>query len=145
MRDSPFSQDGRAGVYRQPAVDVRLLAAAAGHLDFSLLSADLSAAKTLAGALGKLGEALHFPEWYGGNLDALHDCLTDSDWQGPDNSKGVIVALTGLDALRSRHPGDFTRLIEVLQSACETWRHDGFPFWVLVETGDTALPLLPAA
>ncbi len=24
-----------------------------------------------------LSEALSFPEWYGRNLDALHDCLTD--------------------------------------------------------------------
>ena len=25
----------------------------------------------------KLAEGLDFPEWYGGNLDALYDCLTD--------------------------------------------------------------------
>ncbi len=24
-------------------------------------------------------EALELPEWYGRNLDALHDCLTDTD------------------------------------------------------------------
>ena len=24
-----------------------------------------------------LAEAFHFPAWYGGNLDALHDCLTE--------------------------------------------------------------------
>ena len=24
-----------------------------------------------------LAEELEFPEWYGGNLDALHDCLTE--------------------------------------------------------------------
>ena len=24
-----------------------------------------------------LAEGLRFPEWYGGNLDALYDCLTD--------------------------------------------------------------------
>ena len=24
-----------------------------------------------------LAEGLNFPEWYGGNLDALHDCMTD--------------------------------------------------------------------
>lgn len=24
-----------------------------------------------------LAETLSFPEWYGGNLDALYDCLTD--------------------------------------------------------------------
>ena len=26
---------------------------------------------------GQLAEAMDFPEWYGKNLDALHDCLTD--------------------------------------------------------------------
>ena len=25
----------------------------------------------------RLSELLHLPVWYGGNLDALHDCLTD--------------------------------------------------------------------
>lgn len=25
----------------------------------------------------KLKEDLHFPDWYGGNLDALYDCLTE--------------------------------------------------------------------
>ena len=25
----------------------------------------------------RLFELLHFPAWYGRNLDALHDCLTD--------------------------------------------------------------------
>ena len=24
-----------------------------------------------------LAAGLHFPDWYGGNLDALHDCLTE--------------------------------------------------------------------
>ncbi len=26
-----------------------------------------------------LAQGLDFPEWYGGNLDALYDCLTDLD------------------------------------------------------------------
>lgn len=26
-----------------------------------------------------IAEALHFPDWYGCNLDALMDCLTDLD------------------------------------------------------------------
>ena len=26
-----------------------------------------------------LAEGLELPEWYGGNLDALHDCLTELD------------------------------------------------------------------
>ncbi len=34
---------------------------------------------------------LDFPEWYGGNLDALYDCLTDLDAH-------VYLVLRGLDA-----------------------------------------------
>ncbi len=30
-----------------------------------------------AGFHETIAKALEFPEWYGGNLDALHDCLTD--------------------------------------------------------------------
>lgn len=28
-------------------------------------------------AMELLGQTLHFPEWWGRNLDALYDCLTD--------------------------------------------------------------------
>ncbi|MGH3696534.1 MAG: barstar family protein [Pseudonocardiaceae bacterium] len=31
-------------------------------------------------ALEAIGTALGFPAWYGRNLDALHDCLTDLSW-----------------------------------------------------------------
>lgn len=30
-------------------------------------------------AMEFLGRALYLPEWWGRNLDALHDCLTDLD------------------------------------------------------------------
>lgn len=33
--------------------------------------------KTVAEAHGYLAKALGFPEYYGKNLDALYDCLTD--------------------------------------------------------------------
>ena len=36
-----------------------------------------------------IAEALDFPAWYGGNLDALMDCLTDLD--------ETTVTLTGCD------------------------------------------------
>lgn len=145
MRDSLFSHATRAGTYRLAAADALALAATAKHQHFALLSANLAGEKTLADVLGELGKAFRFPEWYGRNLDALHDCLTDPDWQGPAHHKGVIVVLAGLDTLRAKHPGDFANLVEVLQSACEIWRNDGFPFWVLVEASGGDLPLLPDA
>ena len=41
-------------------------------------------------------EALSFPDWYGSNLDALHDCLTEIsgkvrllDWETAENRLGT--------------------------------------------------------
>lgn len=41
-------------------------------------------------------EALGFPKWYGGNLDALYDCLTElsgrvrlQDWDAAESRLGV--------------------------------------------------------
>ena len=38
---------------------------------------EVSACETAEDLHRALAEGLHFPAWYGGNLDALHDCLTD--------------------------------------------------------------------
>ena len=38
---------------------------------------DVSACESVEDLHRALAEGLHFPAWYGGNLDALHDCLTD--------------------------------------------------------------------
>lgn len=38
---------------------------------------DCAALKDAAALHKALAEALEFPDWYGSNLDALYDCLTD--------------------------------------------------------------------
>jgi len=42
-------------------------------------------------ALDAIGDALGFPGWYGRNLDALFDCLTDLSWL-PDGQHVLIWA-----------------------------------------------------
>ena len=44
-------------------------------------------------------ETLSFPDWYGNNLDALHDCLTEiagkvrlTDWETAENRLGAYGA-----------------------------------------------------
>ena len=39
----------------------------------------MTATLSFGALLKQLGEALNFPDWYGANFDALHDCLTDPD------------------------------------------------------------------
>ena len=38
---------------------------------------DVSACESVEDLHRALAEGLRFPAWYSGNLDALHDCLTD--------------------------------------------------------------------
>ena len=38
---------------------------------------DLSAIESAEELHREIAQGLSFPAWYGGNLDALHDCLTD--------------------------------------------------------------------
>lgn len=45
-----------------------------------------------------LARELHFPEWYGGNLDALYDCLTQI-------SSETKLRLVGFDGLGSFNRG----------------------------------------
>ena len=59
-----------------------------------------------------LAEQLGFPEWYGGNLDALHDCLTDLHEEAD-------VSIIHSDALLETLGPAFVRLSRVLSDAAE--------------------------
>lgn len=59
-----------------------------------------------------LAAGLDFPEYYGRNLDALHDCLTDL--QEP-----VAVQLADMEALEQTLGSGFRRLLHVLADGVE--------------------------
>lgn len=59
-----------------------------------------------------LAQQLSFPEWYGGNLDALHDCLSDLH---EETSISLLHAETLLETLGPA----YTRLCRVLSDAAE--------------------------
>ncbi len=55
-----------------------------------------------------LAQQLQFPEWYGNNLDALHDCLTDIH-------EGTILTFTSWSHLAAFGQG-FRRCLEDAES-----------------------------
>ncbi|MBS1190711.1 MAG: hypothetical protein H6R10_2503 [Rhodocyclaceae bacterium] len=140
MTASLFHDASRAGVFHLPTQRRNAIEKAAGAVRMKLSRVVISHSTDSEGVLRQLGLALAFPDWYGANLDALHDCLTDPDWQP---ASGQILLIEGLQDLRSADPEGFSALVEVFQSAAEIDRDAGRPLWVLLDTPAADLPLLP--
>ena len=68
---------------------------------------DVSACETAEDLHRALAEGLHFPAWYGGNLDALHDCLTDLN----EPSELIVRGEASLSELLGRRADAFRRVL----------------------------------
>ena len=115
-----------AGIFRLARQDLPALRQAADELGQAFFSVDLTSAKNVPGFIKAFKRDLDFPDWFGGNLDALHDCLTDFSWRP---APGYVITLTGCEAL-SASPTGFAILNEVLASAVDSWQARNIPFRV---------------
>lgn len=117
----------RSGVYRVSAAPTVLEAAGEGGLDVARIDA---AADTLA----SIARALEFPAWFGGNWDALEDCLGDLSWRGAAGAHLLLFdTFPRGDALGV--------LLDVLRSAAEYWAGRGRPFFAVLVDPRRELPL----
>jgi len=80
-------------------------------------------------------EALQFPEWFGGNWDALEDCLGDLSWR---EAKGHVLVIEKQENL-SRD--DFGVLVDVLASSAQYWAGKEKPFFAVFVDPARALRL----
>jgi Barstar (barnase inhibitor) len=116
----------RSGVYRVSGAQAIEQATHASALDVVAIEA----ATNLFDAMAR---ALEFPDWFGGNWDALEDCLSDLAWR---KGEGHVLLL------RSYPAGDeLGVLIDVLRSAAEYWAGRGRPFFALFIDPQKRLPL----
>ncbi|HSU75584.1 MAG TPA: barstar family protein [Burkholderiales bacterium] len=106
----------RSGVYRVSGAQAIEQATQASALDVVAIEAGTNLFDAMA-------RALEFPDWFGGNWDALEDCLSDLAWR---KGEGHVLLL------RSYPAGDeLGVLIDVLRSAAEYWAGRGRPFFAL--------------
>lgn len=123
----------RSGVYRAPGTAQIDDAVRGTRLDVAHV--ELRGVEDKADLLGRLAQALGFPAWFGGNWDALEDCLCDLSWRRGD---GHVVVLRGGDALGA---DDMGVLVDVFSSCAAYWAERGRPFFAVFADPQHALAL----
>jgi len=108
----------RSGVYRAGS-DAAILEATRGT------RIDVVPIELTADVFGAMAKALSFPEWFGGNWDALEDCLSDLSWR---QATGYVLLFRNFEMLGKDQLGI---LIDVLASSAEFWAARGRPFFAV--------------
>ena len=138
MRQSGFPAK-ISGIYRLPA-DAGTLREAARGAGLRWTVIDLQRARSKRALLNVLARVLRFPDTFGGNWDALADCLQDLSWL-PE--PGWVLLLRGAADFAAAAPDEHGMLMEILGVTADYWRRQGRVFIALVDV-DTGLPMFPA-
>ena len=143
--DSRIHKPATAGIFKLARTDLDGMLKAADELKLACFHVDLKDARNVPGFIRAMKRDLKLPEWFGNNLDALNDCLTDFSWHP---APGYVILLDGLSSL-SATPASFAAFNQVLASAVEDWKSRDVPFWVFYLTDDkesaTSAPAGPRA
>ena len=128
-----------AGIFEKYNIQPHLILITSGS---KMVQAMLGGDLPLAGAAGKdslmdrIARAMHFPRWFGGNWDALEDCLTDLSWS---KAPGHVLLIEDAKALPRDERGI---LVDSLASAAASWAERKRPFFAVFLDGPPALPEL---
>ena len=112
MSEKFIRKAGKAGVYYLPATRRDALEAAAIKARLRPAPVEIPRGMHSRELLKRLGEVLDFPDWYGANFDALHDCLNEIG----EPTRIVLHFAARLDHLPD---GYGAKLLRVLRQAAE--------------------------
>jgi len=127
------------GVYRAPAA-VALLQTIVRRAGLRWVVVDLRRARGKHALLGACARGFVFPAGFGGNWDALADCLQDLSWLA---EPGTVALLRGDADFAVAAPDEHAMLLEILAATAEYWQPRGRVFIALSE-GTAGLPALVA-
>lgn len=135
---SEFQADAAgSGVYRVACAG--WIADAAREHDLRIARVGLERGGGKAALLDALAESLRFPQWFGGNWDALEDCLCDLSWLPPS---GHLLLIEGSQAMPQN---EMSVLCEILSSVAHFWKERGRPFFAVFVGGPNFLQELACA
>ncbi len=123
------------GVYREP-VKVALLQTIVRRAGLRWVVVDLRRARGKHALLSACARGFMFPANFGGNWDALADCLQDLSWLA---EPGTVALLRGAADFAVAAPDEYAMLLEILGATAEYWQQRERVFIALSE-GAAGLP-----
>lgn len=129
-----LSDASKSGAYRASRSDEILDATQGSGLMVARIS--LAGASSRDALMARVAAALEFPQWFGGNWDALEDCLTDLSWSG---AGGHVLLIEDAGEMSGDERGIF---IDILASAAAWWADRKRPFFAVFLDGAPTLPEL---
>ena len=127
-----LSDATKSGVYRAP--HERDIVDALRGSSLGVARIDLAGAASKEATLERFGRALSFPEWFGGNWDALEDCLSDLSWSA---AAGHVLLIQGAAGQPADEHGI---LVDILRSAAAYWAERKRPFFAVFVGDAKGLP-----
>ncbi|AUL46372.1 barstar family protein 2 [Bordetella trematum] len=128
--DTLLRQLQQGGAIAPDAMDKSSLANATQELGMTLLVADCDRARSRSAVLRAIVKAVDFPEFFGGNLDALYDCLCDTVL---DQKVGAVLWLERLHSGDPALEEDAGAIEAVCADAAEFARENGRQFCYVIE------------
>jgi hypothetical protein len=128
----------KSGVYLAPEETEALRSAATGA-KLGWYEVNLARVEKKQEFLAACAKRLRFPKWFGGNWDALADCLKDL-------CADSVVNCRNCGQFADAAPDDYATALEVFQDAATFWAERGSTFVALVdaEPEGVKLPRFPA-
>ncbi|MCC7487536.1 MAG: barstar family protein [Burkholderiales bacterium] len=123
-RDVEFGAE-RSGVYLVPE-DAASLRVRAGAARLKWIDLNLARVATKQEFLAACRKSLRLPRYFGGNWDALADCLKD-------RCADTVITARNCAAFAAAAPEDYATAIEVLQDTAAYWKERESAFVVLVD------------
>jgi len=120
----------RGGELDPSKLDVGLIAAAVRQSGAVLYEADCDRARSRSAVLRAIAKAVDFPMFFGGNFDALYDCLCDTLL---DQKIGAVLWLKQLHSGDPALEDDAIRIREVCADAADFASENGRIFAFLID------------
>ena len=89
--------------------------------DFSLITIDSKRCRTLRDFYETLAETLHFPDYFGFNLDSFEELINDLSWI--EDERLLLYFKNSTEFLiNERNDQKVITLLELLDATCEDWK-----------------------